>query len=264
MGSYLRVPVGHDAERWSTFRGERTLLVAARTLTSTIRILETLPAVLRGDARVTVVAAHDATSAFSDGAADLLRDAGFRVMPWEQLESVEPDLIIAASENIDLPEGRCPLLVLPHGVGFRAGAGLAQRADPAVGDGARLRAGDGPCLAGRLPPGPGGAVARRAPGVAGRTILTGDPCDDALRAALPAAARYRRAMGVEDGRRLVVVSSTWGPTSLLGRDPEFPARLLAALPVDAYRVAAILHPNVWAGHGGWQVRTLQAAALEAG
>ncbi|MFC8585612.1 hypothetical protein ACFUGD_13850 [Streptomyces sp. NPDC057217] len=42
----LRVPVGRDAERWRTFPGERTLVVAARTVVSTTRVLECLPAVL--------------------------------------------------------------------------------------------------------------------------------------------------------------------------------------------------------------------------
>lgn len=63
----LRVPVGRDAHRWSTFQGERTLIVAARTVTSTVRVLETLPSLLRDDPRVTVVFAYDDTSAFNSG-----------------------------------------------------------------------------------------------------------------------------------------------------------------------------------------------------
>jgi len=61
-----------------------------------------------------------------------------------------------------------------------------------------------------------------------------------------------------------VVSSTWGEESLWSRWQDLPARLLAELPSDEYLVAAILHPNVWAGHGPWQVRTWLADALDAG
>lgn len=115
----LRLPVGTGAGRWSTFHGEKTLVVAARTVTSTVRVLECLPALLRGDGRVTVVFAHDPTSAFNDGVLDLLHDAGCRVFPWEQVGHAEPDLILTASENIDVPEGHCPVLVLPHDIGFQ-------------------------------------------------------------------------------------------------------------------------------------------------
>lgn len=261
----LRVPVGHDAERWSTFRGERVLVVAARTLTSTVRVLEVLPALLRGDDRVIVVFAYDPTSAFNDGVVDLLRGAGCRVMPWEQVGSIKPDLVLSASENIDVPEGDCPVLVLPHGVGFQKlvpdSRAQGTRLSGMVAE-PLLEAGRG-WLAVSHPDQEKQLLAAY-PKIAGRTLLTGDPCFDELVVSLPEADAYRRALGVGDRQRLVVVSSTWGPTSLIGQDPGLPARLLAELPLDEYRVAAILHPNVWSGHGSWQIRTLLAAALEAG
>lgn len=102
------------------------------------------------------------------------------------------------------------------------------------------------------------------PMATGRTLLVGDPCFDELLVSLDQAGAYRAALGVPDGQRLVVLSSTWGPTSLIGQNPGLPARLLAALPYDEFRVAAIIHPNVWSGHGAWQIRTTLAAALDAG
>ncbi|AYN38867.1 hypothetical protein D9753_07990 [Streptomyces dangxiongensis] len=264
-GPHLRVPVGDDAHRWSTFRGEKTLIVAARTVTSTARVLECLPALLRGDSRVTVVFAYDPTSAFSDGVLDLLHDAGCRIVPWSQLGSIAPDLILSASENIDVPEGDCPVLVLPHGVGFQKlvpdSRAPRSRLSGVVPD-SLLESGRA-WLAVSHPDQEQQLLATH-PKTAGRTLLIGDPCFDELTVSLPQAAAYRRALGVADGRRLVVVSSTWGPTSLLGRYPQLPAELLAALPYDEYRVAAVIHPNVWSAHGSWQIRTLQAAALEAG
>ncbi|MFJ7129072.1 hypothetical protein [Streptomyces sp. NPDC098101] len=261
----LRVPVGRDAERWRTFPGERTLVVAARTVVSTTRVLECLPAVLRDDSRVNVVFAYDPTSAFNGGVLDLLHDSGCRVMPWSQLGDVSPDLVLTASENVDVPEGTCPVLVLPHGIGFQKYV-PDSRADRVRLSGlvpdALLEAGRA-WLATSHPDQDEQLLAAH-PKAAGRTLLVGDPCFDELAASAALRPAYRSALGVGDDRRLVVVSSTWGPTSLLGEHPDLPARLLAALPHDTYRVAAIVHPNVWAAHGAWQLRRNLAAALDAG
>lgn len=262
---FLRVPVGKDAHRWSTFPGERTLVVATRTLTSAIRALEVLPALLRADPRVTVVFTHDPTSAFSDGALDLLHDSGCRVMRWSQLPHITPDLILSASENIDVPEGDCPVLVLPHGVGFQKyvpdSRSSASRLSGVVPD-ALLDAGRA-WLALSHPEQERQLLSAH-PKSAGRTLVVGDPCLDELVASATRRGGYRRALGVADHQRLVLLSSTWGPTSLIGRSPGLPARLLADLPWDTYRVALVLHPNVWAAHGSWHVRVLQAEALDAG
>nr|WP_052498990.1 hypothetical protein [Streptomyces vietnamensis] len=261
----LRVPVGPDAERWRTFPGERTLVVAARTVVSTTRVLECLPAVLRDDSRVSVVFAYDPTSAFNDGVLDLLHDSGCRVMPWSQLGDVSPDLVLTASENVDVPEGTCPVLVLPHGIGFQKYV-PDSRADRVRLSGlvpdALLEAGRAWLATSH--PDQGEQLLAAHPKAAGRTLLVGDPCFDELAASAVLRPAYRSALDVGDDRRLVVISSTWGPTSLLGRDPGLPARLLAALPYDTYRVAAIVHPNVWAAHGSWQLRRNLAAALDAG
>lgn len=262
---YLRVPVGHDAHRWRTFHGERTVAVAARTVTSAVRVLEVLPALLRDDSRVTVVFAYDSGSAFNAGVLDLLHDAGCRVMPWSQLATSPPDLILTASENIDVPEGDCPVLVLPHGIGFQKfvpdSRAPRTRLSGVVPDGL-LEAGRA-WLSVSHPDQERQLLAAH-PKTAGHTLLAGDPCLDELALSAPHAASYRRALGVGDDQRLIVLSSTWGPSSLIGQQPRLPARLLAELPYDGYRLAAILHPNVWAAHGAWHIRTLQAEALEAG
>jgi hypothetical protein len=75
---------------------------------------------------------------------------------------------------------------------------------------------------------------------------------------------YRRALGVDENRRLIVVTSTWGPHSLLGMHEDLLPRLIAELPQDEYAVAAALHPNIWHGHGPWQVRTWLAACRRSG
>jgi hypothetical protein len=261
----LRVPVGPDAHRWSTFRGDRTLVVAARTVTSTVRILESLPALLHGDRRITVVFAHDPTSAFSAGVLELLHEAGCRVMPWEQLADIRPDLILTASENVDIPEGDCPVLVLPHGVGFQKLVPDSRSSgDRLSGVVAESLLETGRAWLAMSHPAQEEQLLAAHPKAAGRTLLVGDPCFDELVASRSLRGVYRDALGLTEQQRLVVVSSTWGSTSLLGRHPDLPARLLGELPCDTYRVAAIVHPNVWAAHGTWQIRTLQAAALDAG
>ena len=85
-------------------------------------------------------------------------------------------------------------------------------------------------------------------------VLAGDPCIDRMLASRPLRATYRRALGVRNAERLVLVSSTWGASSLFGVDPELVPRLAARLPLDEYRVVLALHPNIWFRHSPWQVR----------
>ncbi|PWW53159.1 hypothetical protein DFQ13_116149 [Actinokineospora spheciospongiae] len=102
------------------------------------------------------------------------------------------------------------------------------------------------------------------PEAAHTAVVAGDPCFDRMRASAGLRSRYRALFGVDDQRVLVVVSSTWSSGSLVGSWPDLLRRLLAALPMDSYRVAAVVHPNVWHGHGPWQVRAWLADCLRAG
>jgi hypothetical protein len=95
-------------------------------------------------------------------------------------------------------------------------------------------------------------------------VVAGDPCHDRLLASLPLRGAYRRALGVRDDQKLILVTSTWGAGSLLGQAPEFLSALLAELPASQYRVAASLHPNVWYWHGRWQVKAWHADCVRAG
>ncbi|WP_129311747.1 hypothetical protein [Streptomyces sp. L2] len=109
------------------------------------------------------------------------------------------------------------------------------------------------------------------PEAAPTAVLAGDPCFDRILAALPWRDRFRRALGVGPGQRLVVVSSTWAPRSLFGGAPGADdllpwllSRLSAELPVDEYRTTAVLHPNIWYGHGPGQVHAWLDNARRAG
>nr|WP_234336865.1 hypothetical protein [Streptomyces xylophagus] len=104
------------------------------------------------------------------------------------------------------------------------------------------------------------------PEAAPTAVLAGDPCWDRMLAARPYRERYRRALGVGRAQRLVVLSSTWNPDSLFGDDvlPALLPRLTSELPVDEYRFAAVLHPNIWYGHGPGQIRAWLDRARRAG
>ncbi len=95
-------------------------------------------------------------------------------------------------------------------------------------------------------------------------VVAGDPCYDRLLASLPRRRAYREALGLAPDTHLIVMSSTWGRGSLLGRRPDLAERLLTELPADEYRIAAVVHPNIWYGHGPWQVRAWLADAVRAG
>ncbi|MBE2997768.1 hypothetical protein IDM40_03450 [Nocardiopsis sp. HNM0947] len=101
------------------------------------------------------------------------------------------------------------------------------------------------------------------PDAASSAVVAGDPTHDRIRAGLPWRERYRDHLETGD-RSLILISSTWGPTSLLGSRPELLTRLLAEAPADEYRIAFALHPNVWHSHGTWQVRAWLAEAERAG
>jgi hypothetical protein len=252
------------AGRWATVHPERRVLAVARTLTSAVRLLEVLD-LLRSDFRVQVTFAVDTTSAFTAGVDELLAGVGARVVPWEHLGDLAVDVVVTASENVDLTPLCSPVVVLPHGVGFH------KYVPDSNGHGVRL--------SGLVPERylAGGDVLLVAshrdqiaqleaasPGITPRTVVAGDVCFDRLLASRRLRQVYRRHLGVDDDRRLVVLTSTWGDQSLWGHRPDLPRRLLAQLPADEYRVAMILHPNVWSAHTPWQVRAWLADARDAG
>ncbi|WP_308289782.1 hypothetical protein [Streptomyces muensis] len=108
------------------------------------------------------------------------------------------------------------------------------------------------------------------PEAASTAVLAGDPCWDRLLAARPYRERYRRSLGVGQGQRLIVLNSTWNPESLFGDGdgddllPSLLPRLTSEFPTDEYRLAAVLHPNIWHGHGPGQIRAWLDRARRAG
>ncbi len=104
---------------------------------------------------------------------------------------------------------------------------------------------------------------RSCPDAAGVGVVAGDPCYDRLAASLPARDAYRHALGADD-RKLVAVSSTWGPGSVLSRCPGLLRTLVDELPADDYQIAAIVYPGIWSWHGARQVCAWYADCVERG
>jgi hypothetical protein len=251
-------PFGLDAGKGETCRYQRTALAVVHHLTSATRLADVVP-LLETDRRVQVVYTWAPGSVFSGGVGEYLGRLGAAVVPWCQATQTRFDLAIAASYG-SLERLHAPVITVSHGAAFGKymnrwdGAGPEADRDGAGAVRARL------VYHGRVVPSAVAVatpahlahLARSCPEAAPAAVLAGDPCFDRLAASLPARASYRSALGVADSK-LVAVSATWGPGSLLRQHPGLLAWLATELAPAGYRIAAILHPNIWAWHGRRQV-----------
>ncbi|MEU7104673.1 hypothetical protein ABZ951_06390 [Streptomyces sp. NPDC046215] len=283
---WVRVPVGRDAARWVTRGGSRSVLFVVHNVTSATRLLDVLP-LLSGDLRVQTLVTCTGSSPFLAGVPELMERAGLPVLPWEQAKATPFDLVVSASYGGELEALQGDLAVLSHGVGYNKRLATPDTGHRTPDTGHRTPAPvfglspdwllhqGRPLAAATVLSHPEQLDRLRAacPEAAGTAVLAGDPCFDRILAALPYRERFRRALGVGDGQRLVVVNSTWAPGSLFGDGPgddggdllpSLLPRLASELPADEYRTAAVLHPNIWHGHGPGQVRAWLDRARRAG
>jgi hypothetical protein len=260
----VRANSGPETDTWETLVGRAPILAMARTFTSAVRLLESL-AVFRSDTRVKIVFSFSDTTAFNAGTEALLDSLGVCLVPWQVRFCVRPRLVVTASENVDLTGFTCPVVVLPHGIGF-------QKLVPDHRTGERRLSGlprpesqdaDNVHLVLSHPAQLTQLNAVSLP-LAEHAHVVGDPARDRLVAAQRLRHRYRAKLGIAPDQRLVVLTSTWGPEGLIGTRPDLPSTLLGALPHDDYRVAAVLHPNLWFAHSPWSVRHMLGAALDSG
>jgi hypothetical protein len=94
--------------------------------------------------------------------------------------------------------------------------------------------------------------------------VVGDPCFDRLVAGRRLRGRYRAALGLRPGQKLVVATSTWRGNCLFASAPHVIERLAELLDSPEYRVVLMLHPNIYAAHSEYQVRAWWAPALRRG
>ncbi|WP_405742104.1 hypothetical protein OG422_10135 [Streptomyces sp. NBC_01525] len=294
-GAWIRVPVGAEAGRWDTRGSVRRVLLVVHNVTSATRLLDVLP--LLRDWRVQLLATCTGSSPFQAGVPELLAEVGVPVLPWAQALRTRVDLAVSASFGGQLHEVCGRLAVLSHGVGYNKTLATpdAGRRTPDAGrrtPDAGRRTPD----AGRRTPDPvfgmsdawllvdGEPIAdamvlshpeqlarlrAACPPAAHTAVLAGDPCFDRMLDARPYRDRFRRALGLRAGQRLVVLNSTWNPASLFGDGgddllPSLLPRLTGELPADDYRLTAVLHPNIWHGHGPGQVRAWLERARRGG
>ncbi|WP_406114359.1 hypothetical protein [Kitasatospora purpeofusca] len=255
-----------SGRRWATLTDCKEVLVVVHSTVYGQRLHDIYP-LLGADLRVHVqftVAPH----AFNAGAAAHVRSLGGTVLPWEEAVGREFDLVLAAGSQ-GLEQLRGPLVRLPHGAGHikLSPAGTSTEAGTGT---ARTVSGLGPeyiVRNGRVMPSAyalaheeeRAEVGRGCPEALPITEVVGDGCYDRIAAALPARERYRAALGLRPGERLVLVCSTWGSGSLFTRLDAVLPRLAGELPRRGYRTALLVHPNVAAAHGPWAVRSWATA-----
>ncbi|WP_217167498.1 hypothetical protein [Streptomyces sp. AC512_CC834] len=263
------VPVRLDVQRWATHRSRRRLLVVVHTVVTGQRLLDAIR-LLEGDIRVQTFFTQ-APDVFSNGVGAFLERLGGLVLPWSQAVQTPFDLALAAGHG-NLHDLQAPVVVLPHGAGHNKVVQVAPGGHPAVPRGAyglsrqRLMR-DGAVVPEAIVLAHHEELTRLGqdcPEAVPAAEVVGDPCFDRVAASLPLRALYREALGVGGRRRLVLACSTWGPDSLLGHGWNTLERLVAELPRDEYRIAALLHPHVWNAHGDWQVRAWLAELARAG
>ncbi len=253
-------PMDGDREQWMTVRDCKKILVIGQTLTYLQRLTDIFP-MFDSDMRVQLFFTVAPHAAFGEGALRFLRRLRAPVIPWEVAVRHEFDLALAAGwEHIE--QVRAPVVLLSHGAGQikaqrvwhgRPGQerppGMLSR-DNLTRDGRMLPAAVALAHRDDL-----ATLARNCPeGVPVATVV-GDPVYDRLTVSLPHRDAYRAALGLRDGQRLVVLSSTWGQGASFTALDELLPRLLGELPRRRYRVAMLSHPNIWAGHGWWQVQS---------
>ncbi|MDH6128909.1 translation initiation factor 2 [Kitasatospora sp. GP82] len=245
----------------------RRVLLVIRTATALNRLLDIVP-VLADDTRIELSFTVAAGSAFEDGLPALLDTLDARSIPWDEAVRRPFHLALTASANGDLYALPTPVLLVPHGAGFnklQPEYAAAQSAPSGLTPEQLLHNGRVvPAGIGLAHPEQVRRLGHHCPPAAEYATVVGDPCHDRLRASLPWREDYRSALAVGPAQSLVLLSSTWGPESLIGRHPQLAARLLAELPVDEYRTALVMHPNVWTYHGEFQLRLWLRSALAAG
>ncbi|MCX4629367.1 hypothetical protein [Streptomyces sp. NBC_01443] len=280
----LRTERGLPDRRWLTVPAGRTVLGVIHNITSATRLLDVL-AVFEGDPRVRVVFACTGSSELDGGVAEFAAAHGLFLIPWKEALAQKFDLAVSTSRGGDLEEISAPLIGAPHGAGYNKKLSRNPESgirNPESGTGAGAEAGAGAGAFGLsaewlLHDGevvPSAIVLsheeqharllRDCPEAAPYAHIAGDPCADQLDASAPFRTEYRAALGIRPGQKLLLITSTWGPDSVLGATPDAVRRALAELPYDEYRVLAAVHPNAWYGHGGWQIRNWLKPCLRAG
>jgi hypothetical protein len=261
-------PVGMDAEHRVTRPGCRSVLVMVPTVTAGHRLLDLLP-LLESDSRVQMVFTVPRSFEGWGDPEEFVRARHGLLLPWAQAAQHRFDLVLSASHRA-LERVRGRVLLLPHGAGSAMSRARSRKAGGAslstTGLDRELLTYRGRVIPDVIALTHGEEMellAERCPEALPAAVVAGDVCLDRMLACRALRPRYRETLGVGD-RKLVTVSSTWAPESVFGAWPDLCRRVVGELPADRFQVATVLHPNVWATHGRWQVEAWVADCRRAG
>lgn len=269
-GELVQGPFGIDAAKGATVPARRTVLVVVHSVVTGTRLADVLPVVAE-DWRVQVVFTPG-PSLFTNDVRDFLHRLGAFVIPWRQAIRERFDVALAADTG-QLERLHAPVVLIPHGAGYGKlparwqGHGFSSPLRHARGTEAQQLVYHGRVVPSAILLAHHNHLVQlrgSCPEAAPAAVIAGDPCHDRLLASLPRRDAYRRALGVGDGQRLILVGSSWGPGALLGQDPRVLARLVAELPAGHYRIATALHPDIYDWHGSYQVTSWTNACLRKG
>jgi len=269
--AWLNGPVGLGAESRVLWPGAKSVLVVVPFVVAGTRLMDVLP-LLESDHRVHVVftVAPAPNGAACHGAEEFIRIRGGLLIPWWQAVQTQFDVVLAASRTgVEQLHGQ--IVLMPHGSGS-LGTRLRSRSAGANAMPWHGLSRDALTSHGRVLPSALAlthdaelAVLREScPEALPSAVVAGDICLDRLLASIPFRAQYRAALGVAEEQRLVLVTSTWQPESMLGRHPDLLDRLLNELSHREVKIAAVLHPNIWHVQGPFQVRMWLADCLRRG
>lgn len=259
MSIWSHAPFGHGVKMRLTRNGFRVVLVMVPHMVAGTRLMDLLP-LIESDHRIQTVFTVPESLESSRDTDEFVRSQDGLVVPWQQAVHHEFDLVLDGSRS-DTDPAPGPLLVIPHGASVlksrlrsRHGGGTAHPAHGLVREDLVKHGRVLPSVLVLTHDDELAVLEQSCPEAVPTAVVAGDPCLDRMQASLAYRTQYRQALGVHSGQTLVVVSSTWSTESLFGQLPQLYRRLVDELPAREYRVAAVLHPNIWRVHGRRQVR----------
>jgi hypothetical protein len=238
-------------------------LVIARNHTSLNWVLELLPSLV-SDTRIELLFSvpKTGTSVWARGVHTDLNEQDILTIPWKSALRTRFDLAIAATHRGDLDRMRSPLLLLPHGPGYTRVSSVRPDWTIPIPNRAAPTNRSVPLSTVVLSHPKQKEQFNVSPDAS--LAVAGDPCWDSLVASQARRSWYRRAFAVGDHQHFVLITSTWGEGSLFGSHGTIIDRVVGDLPIDRYQLGLVLHPNIWAAHGAWQIRAWLDRALRSG
>lgn len=254
---------------WLTVPPQRRVLVMAATTASASRLLDVAD-LFHGDLRVQLYFTVP-PSPSNLGTAELLGTVGAPLLPWEKAKTESFDLALTANLS-GLHEVAAPVVMFSHGASRNGlaqprGRGSMPLTGPVIGLSRAELVYAGVLVPTALTFGHErelDLLAEGCPEALPIASVIGDPCYDRITAQAGRRAAFRRALGLTAGQKLVVVASSWMPNSLLGSAPHLLERVVRELSGPRCRIAFLSHPNVWAGHGSYQLHSWLKPWIERG